>query len=138
MAELRLLIAVGESAEDIERLPPGVGVLIRAAERILVIAPRLPGRLEWLSSATDKASAEADRRLQKVLGQLEELGADAEGELGADDPLLAFEDALARFPANHILVGLRREDNAGWQESGLLGDLPGRLGIPLTLFELRS
>lgn len=138
MPGFRLLIAVGESAADVTLLPPGVRILIEAADEILVIAPRLPGRFEWLASATDKAEEEADQRLRTVLGQLEEVGAEPEGEVGADDPLLAFEDAVAGFSPNHVLVGLRREDNAGWQEDGLLEDLRERFRMPITVFELRS
>ena len=44
----RLLIAVGGAAESLEQLPSGVRLLIDAADEITVIAPSLPGRLEWL------------------------------------------------------------------------------------------
>jgi hypothetical protein len=132
----RLLIAVGETAADVENLPDGVRALIDSADQVLVLSPRLPSRLEWLASATDKAKEEADDRLREVLGQLEELGTEAGGENGADDPLLAFEDAAARFEPSHILVGLRDEDRAGWQERGLLSGLFDRFHIPITIFEL--
>jgi hypothetical protein len=105
----RLLVAVGQAAGTTEDLPFGVRELIDAADEILVITPALPTRFEWLSSATDKARMQADERLGQVLAQLEELGSSASGEIGADDPLLAFEDALRDFPADHILVSLRAE-----------------------------
>ncbi len=31
---------------------------------------------------------------KRVLGHLDELGAEASGRVGADDPLLAFDDAI--------------------------------------------
>ena len=71
----RLLIAAGEAAASPDNLPFGVRSLIEAAEEILVIAPSLPGRLDWLASATDKATEQADKRLAVVLGHLDELGA---------------------------------------------------------------
>ncbi len=77
----RLLIAAGGSAEGIEQLPFGVRELIDAAEEILVVAPALPSRLEWLASATDRAREQADERLRTVLGQLTELGRDPLGQL---------------------------------------------------------
>ena len=132
----RLLIAVGETAADVENLPDGVRVLIDSAEQVLVLSPRLPSRFEWVASATDKAKEEADDRLREVLGQLEEMGTEAGGEIGADDPLLAFEDAVARFEPTHIAVGLRDEDRAGWQERGLLSGLFDRFRIPITIFQL--
>ena len=51
----RLLIAVGAAASEPEGIPTSVRSLIEAAGEILVIAPALPGRLDWLTSATDKA-----------------------------------------------------------------------------------
>jgi septum formation topological specificity factor MinE len=51
---------------------------------VLVIAPSLVGRFDWLASATDKAHEQADDRLQVVLGQVSELGAQAGGRVAAD------------------------------------------------------
>jgi hypothetical protein len=134
----RLLIAAGEAADSANALPYGVRELIDAADEVLVVTPALPTRFEWLASATDKAREHADERLQTVLGQIEELGTDASGTVGADDPLLAFEDALAAFHADHILVGLRATDRADWQERGFLDQLVRQFGIPVTVFSLRE
>jgi hypothetical protein len=133
----RLLIAAGESAASTDELPFGVRELIDAADEILVITPALPSRFEWLSSATDRAREQADERLREILGQIQELGSEAEGEVGADDPLLAFEDALRDFEADHLLVAIRAPDDAGWQERGLVDDLLERFGLPLTVFSVR-
>ena len=130
---MRLLIAAGQATTRVEALPPGVRELIDEADEILVVAPELPTRFEWLSSATDKAREQADERLRAVLGHLDDVGAPASGAVGADDPILAFEDALGSFPADHILVGLRARERSGWQERGLLDQLL-RLGHPVTAF----
>jgi hypothetical protein len=134
----RLLIAAGESAASIERLPFGVAALIDAADEILVVTPTLPSRLEWLASATDRATEQADRRLRTVLGQLNEVGADAEGAIGADDPLLAFEDAIREFAPDHLIIALRAGEDSGWQERGLLDQLQERFGLPMTAFSVAS
>ena len=130
----RLLIAAGETAASAAELPFGVRELIDAADEILVITPALPSRFEWLSSATDRAREQADERLRKILGQIEELGSDAEGAVGADDPTLAFEDALRDFQADHLLLAIRGPDEAGWQERGLVDQLLERFGLPMTVF----
>jgi hypothetical protein len=135
---MRLLIAAGQQASGAEELPPGVRELIQAADEILVVTPALPTRFDWLASATDKAREQADDRLHAVLGHLEELGAEARGTVGADDPLLAFEDALADFPADHILIGFRARERSDWQERGLLDQLQERFGLPVTYFALGS
>jgi hypothetical protein len=134
----RLLIAAGEAASDAHSLPAGVRALIDAADEILVVAPRLPGHLDWLTSATDIATERADERLETVLGHLDELGAEASGRVGADDPLLAFEDAIREFSPDHLLIGLRGRDRARWQERGLVDSILERFKIPLTVFELSS
>ena len=132
----RLLIAAGESANSADALPFGVRELIDAADQVLVVTPALPTRFEWLASATDKAREQADERLRAVMEHVEELGTEVSGTVGADDPLLAFEDALAAFDADHILVALRAPEHADWQERGLLDALLRRFGIPLTVFTL--
>jgi hypothetical protein len=134
----KLLIAAGQAASSSDTLPVGVRMLIDAADEIMVVAPRLPGRLDWLASATDAATERADERLAVVLGQLDELGAEASGRIGADDPLLAFEDAIREFSPDHLLVALRGRDRAGWQERGLLDAIVERFDIPVTVFELSS
>jgi hypothetical protein len=133
---VRLLVAVGEAASGPEQIPASVRSLIDAADEILVTAPALPGRLDWLTSATDKARERADERLQTVLGQLDELGATAAGSVGADDPLLAFEDAVREFAPDHLLIGLRAHDRTGWQEKGLLDQVIERFALPTTVFQL--
>ncbi len=132
----RLLIVAGEAADNADTLPFGVRELIEAADEVLVVTPALPTRFEWLASATDKAREQADERFREVLIQIEELGIEPDGDVGADDPMPAFEDALRDFPADHILVGLRAPDRAGWQERGLLDKLLDRFALPVTVFSL--
>jgi hypothetical protein len=129
-----LLIAAGDAAERAEQLPAGIRALIDASAEILVIAPTLPSRLQWLVSDTDSATERADERLRAVLGHLDELGAESTGRVGADDPLLAFEDAIREFAPDHLLIGLRAGDRAGWQERGLLDAIQERFAIPMTVF----
>jgi hypothetical protein len=131
---MRLLVAAGAAAESYEQVPKSVRTLIDSADEILVIAPELPDRTHWLVSDTDKAKMDADERLAVVLGHLEEGGQMARGEVGADDPLLAFDDAIAELQPDHILIGLRSEDHAGWQERGLIDQVLARFGLPVTVF----
>jgi hypothetical protein len=132
----RLLIAAGDAATSVEEVPFGVRSLIDAADTVMVIAPTLPGRMDWIASDTDSATERADERLRTVLGQLDEMGTAAGGRVGADDPLLAFEDAVREFAPDHLLIALRPEHSAGWQENGLLERVAQRFGIPLTVFVL--
>jgi hypothetical protein len=130
----RLLVAAGAAAEDPGELPENVQLLLDQAEEILVIAPALPDRVHWLVSDTDRAKSQADERLGDVLGHLAEMGADAKGVVGADDPLLAFADAVEGFRPDHILVALRGPTSADWQERGLIEKVLIRFGLPVTVF----
>jgi hypothetical protein len=135
----RLLIAAGQAATASEDVPTTVRNLVKSADEILVVAPALPGRFEWLSSATDTAREKADQRLRAVLGQVSgESPGSVSGTVGADDPLLVFEDAVAEFSPDHILIGLRAADREGWQERGLIDRLVARFGLPITVFQFRD
>lgn len=138
MAIKKLLIGAGAAEDDLSELPIGVRELIDSADEILVMAPALPSRLEWLASDTDKTRAKADERLSVVVAQLEGSDADAEvkGTVGADDPILAFDEAMTEFPADHILLALRPDERSGWQESGLIDEVIDRFGVPVTSFKI--
>jgi hypothetical protein len=129
------LIVAGEAAGSVDDLPPVIRRLIEEAEEILVVTPALPSRIDWLASASDKATERADERLTVVLGHLDDLHADARGRAGEDDPVLAFHDAVDQFGPDHILIGLRPPPRAGWQEHGLLEDVVERFGLPVTVFQ---
>ena len=132
----RILVAVGAAAENPDQIPDGVRLLLDQAEEILVISPVLPDRVQWLVSDTDKARTAADERLATVLGHIEELGHGAKGEVGADDPVLAFADAVDEFNPDHILIGLRGSAEADWQEHGLVEKIFERFRLPITVFAI--
>ncbi len=132
----RLLIGAGEAAGGLAELPAGIRTLVDASEEILVMSPALPSRLEWLASDTDKTREKADERLMKVMGQLKDAETEVKGTVGADDPMLAFEEAVAEFQPDHILVALRPDERSDWQESGLVDSLVDRFDVPVTSFKL--
>jgi hypothetical protein len=73
-----------------------------------------------------------------VLDQLNDTGTPVEGTVGADDPLLAFEDAVADFHPHHILIALRASAESGWQERGLIEKVFERFGLPVTVVRIAS
>lgn len=136
MAIKRLLVGAGAIEESLSELPAGIRLLVDSAEEILVMAPELPSRLEWLASDTDRTRERADARLRELMGQLEQTDGEVEGKVGADDPILAFDDAVAEFDPDHILLVLRPEERAGWQENGLIDELITRFDVPVTSFKV--
>jgi hypothetical protein len=136
--ETRLLIVTGAAAADVVQLPPLVQALIQSASQILVVAPVLPSRLQWLTSDTDRVREEADERLGTVMGHVEELAPAAaeSGDVGDETPLSAFADAVRTFRPDHILIALRAADHSAWQERDLLNRVREGFHIPLTIFEV--
>jgi hypothetical protein len=130
----KLLIAAGEVASGADDLPHGVRGLIEGADEILVVTPSLPGRFEWLASATNRAREQADERLQVVLGQLGDVGSEARGTVGSDDPIQALDDAIRAFAPDHLLIALRAGPDADWQERGLIEQVLEHFGLPVTVF----
>ena len=136
MSGRRLLVATGAAMADVDELPPLVRGLIDAASDVLVITPILPGGLQWLVSDTDRARHEADDRLRTVLGHMEAMDVPAEGRIGDETPLTAFDDAVDEFRPDHILIALRSSEHAGWQERSLLDKVRERFRLPVTVFEI--
>lgn len=132
----RLLIVTGEAAASFERLPYGIRLLIEGASEILIVSPVLPSRLDWLTNQTDKSRSETDERLQQVISQIADGETPVRGAIGSDDPVMAFDDAARSFNPDHLLIGLRTADRAGWQERGLLDQLQWRYTFPITIFQV--
>ena len=134
----RLLIVTGAVVADVADLPPLIRSLISSASEILVVAPVLPGRLQWLVSDTDRVRQEADERLQAVMAHVETLAPAAaeRGAVGDETPLSAFADAVRRFRPDHILIALRASDHSAWQERQLVDRVREAFHIPMTIFEI--
>jgi len=130
----------GAAAADVSEVPSLVRALIQSASEILVIAPVLPSRLQWLVSDTDRVRHEADERLRTVMAQVDALapGTAEAGKLGDETPLSAFADAVRSFRPDHILIALRAADHNAWQEHRLVDRVREGFHIPLTVFELDS
>jgi len=82
--------------------PPGtesVALRDRATE-VVVVVPALASRVEAVTGAVDDRRAEAEHTAATLAAALP----NARGEVGADDPALAVEDALRLFGADEILV----------------------------------
>jgi membrane glycosyltransferase len=67
---------------------------------VVVVVPALASTVEALTGAVDDRRAKAEQTARRLASQLP----NARGEVGADDPVLATEDALRRFGADEIVV----------------------------------
>lgn len=69
------------------------------------------------------AYEEAERRLEKGLLMISDLGYRVEGEVGDDDPLRAVDDAMARARYDEVIVSTLPHAASHW----LRADLPARI-----------
>jgi hypothetical protein len=74
------------------------------ATDVVVIVPALASKTEALTGAVDDRRAEAEQTALSLTRTLSRDGRNVRGEVGADDPVLAVEDALRTFGADEVLV----------------------------------
>ena len=81
--------------------PPGTdAVTVPDGAEVLVVVPALAATVEALTGAVDDRRAEAEATAAALESRL----SGARVEVGADDPVLAVEDALRVFGADEVLV----------------------------------
>ena len=129
----RLLVVASAELADVEELPPGVSTLVREAGEVFVLAPTQPGRLHRLFSDVDDARDAASERLTHVLDALRSAGVRAQGEVGADMPGVAIDDAIRRVRPDHVVCAVPRAAHRDWH---LMERAEREHGVPMTVFEL--
>lgn len=81
----------------------------------------------------DKSLALATFRMRHAIDRLHELGIDAEGEVGAADPIRAVARALDHEPADAVIVSTLPNGVSRWLEVDLPKALEHRFGLPVTV-----
>ena len=106
--------------------PPGTGDvrIAESATDVVVIVPALASTLEAVTGAVDDRRADAEQTALALTRRLSRPGVSVRGEVGADDPWLATEDALRTFGADAIVV-------AG--DADVAEQIRGRVTVPVTL-----
>jgi hypothetical protein len=87
-------------------VPPGGAApsVPDAATDVVIVVPALASKTEALTGAVDDRRAEAEQTALSLTRALSRDGRSVRGEVGADDPVLAVEDALRTFGADEIVV----------------------------------
>lgn len=129
---LRILV-VADEAIGSDRLRNEVCERALGCEsEVLVVAPALNTPIRHWTDDEEKARAGARQRLDEELRLLAELGVRARGEVGADDPLQAVDDALRTFAANEIVISTHPLDRMNWLEEGVVGRVREAYRLPVT------
>lgn len=130
---MKLLVLTTDpiDADDVRAALPGEE--LDGAE-VLVVSPAVnESAIAFWVSDSDEAIAEAESTAAATAAALRDQGARVRATTGESEPLLALQDALATYQADHILVVARDDDEAGrYREDDALGEAERRFGIPVT------
>jgi hypothetical protein len=103
-----------------------------APSTFVVVCPALNSHVKHWTSDEDEARAQAEERLGRSLAALHEVGIDARGEIGNDDPLQAIEDALRTFAPDELIISTHPEGKSNWLERGVVAGAHERFVMPVT------
>ncbi|MBJ7458537.1 MAG: hypothetical protein JHD02_05045 [Thermoleophilaceae bacterium] len=130
MAYQRLLVIANETIAG-EGLHDHIRELTADGGRVIIIAPALSSRLKYVFSDIDEPRAQAQARLDASFALLHESGIDAEGDVGDANPVRAFEDAVAVYEPDGVLVSTHPEGRSNWIEKGVVEKLRSKTDLPV-------
>ena len=100
--------------------------------RTHVVVPLSPvgGRLTWDERASHEA---AKSRLDEVLERLRDMGAEADGEIGDRDPVMAVRDALRGREVDEVIVSTLPKGLSRWLGEDVPSRLRDSVRVPVTV-----
>ena len=121
----------GEELHDaLERLPGSES----AAYHVVVPAnPVDTGEADREGAAFvwEATSEAARRRLEQTLALLRDRGLSVDGELGDYRPLVALEQAMGDFGADHVVISTQPDDRSTWLHHDVVAKARQRLDVPV-------
>jgi hypothetical protein len=105
--------------------------------RTHVVVPLSPvgGMLTW---DEQESRAVAQSRLDEVLGRLREMGAEANGEVGDRDPVMAVRDALRGREVDEVIVSTLPKGLSRWLGEDVPSRLRDSVAVPVTVVTQES
>ena len=100
--------------------------------RTHVVVPLSPvgGRLTWDEHASRDVAQE---RLDEVLDRLRAMGAEADGEVGDRDPVMAVRDALRHREVDEVIVSTLPKGMSRWLGEDVPSRLRDSVKVPVTV-----
>jgi hypothetical protein len=100
--------------------------------RTHVVVPLSPvgGRLTWDEQASRVV---AQSRLEEMLERLREMGAEADGEIGDRDPVMAVRDALRGREVDEVIVSTLPKGLSRWLGEDVPSRLRDSVKVPVTV-----
>ena len=100
--------------------------------RTYVVVPMSPGagRLSW---DEQRSRTVAQERLDDMIERLREMGAEADGEVGDRDPVMAVRDALRRREVDEVIVSTLPRGISRWLGEDVPSRLRDSVRVPVTV-----
>jgi GABA permease len=127
----RLLVIANETIAG-KNLHQQIREMIDEGGEILVVAPALGSRLEYLFSAVDEPRAHAKERLAASLESMAADGLNADGAVGDANPVQAMKDAIAVFEPDAVVVSTHTPERSNWIENGVVDKIKSNTDLPVT------
>jgi ureidoglycolate lyase len=139
LAALGRLVAAGTTSFRVvvPAANPGAGLRALVAANDPMTGVPVMSAME-LPVTEEAARREAEARLAGLIAELRTLGAEADGEVGPNDPLDAVARALAVRPADEILLSTLPAGLSRWLSRDLPSRCARRFGLPVTHVEAEA
>jgi hypothetical protein len=115
----RLLVVADEHCGS-PALWRSIDARLAGAVAVHLVVPVRVSHLHYLTNDEQSESRDADDRVRLAVELLRQHGVSTTGGVGSDDPLESMTDALASFPATHVLLATSTEQDSYWLEHDLL------------------
>lgn len=126
----RLLVIANETIAGTD-LHDHIRAITAEGGRVIVVAPALASRLKYVMSDVDGPREEARARLDRSIELLRASGINAEGDVGDSNPVRAFEDSVAIFDPDGVLVSTHPEGRSHWLERGEVEKIRNKTDLPV-------
>lgn len=128
----RVLVVANEGLGG-EPLTGALGSRINGGSaHVRVIVPALAGTLDRLAGDVDEEIGRAEADAERLVGEINAAGFDADGLVGDADPTQALEDALKTYPADEVVVVNPPEDHMGRMERAATRRAEDATPLPFT------
>jgi hypothetical protein len=135
-AAQRVLVLSNETLAKANEVPAALRPLLDQTDEVYVIAPTLTTWLEWVATDIDGARSSADQRLKTIFDHMQANGLQPKGTIGAEDQVVAIDDALAEFDADLIVLRLHAPDSEyeNWHEHRIAERVRSHFDLPTVVF----
>jgi hypothetical protein len=130
-ADRRLLVVADASCSE-AGLCKELHARLKGAVAVHLVVPVRVSHLHFLANDEAEEQRDAEQTMLITVGLLQRRGISATGTVGSDKPLESMTDALAAFPATHVLLAVPPAEESYWLERDLLAKAQALTELPIT------